>query len=1052
MLCFALFNKQTHANDIIYVGNFNLRHLYNYLFRRLMRSLLFVCLFMAAALVSDAQSPSALIADYQHIIRSNEGRIRNQMMVSDDLFFDMVDTLTGYCTDSRFTLAQQLVNIQGLARFMTKVNDAEQVRSGQCTNLLLFYFSIMDWRRDGNYYDNLNSFSSFAMKCASFFAEDTTGIKFISKVAEDNPIQVLTNAGQLTECRKYRPLIENVILRDPEYAKRYFFSDNLISSCASTSYRKDVKGLYDLFEQYGPRTKAFILYDAVRRKEIRPEEADSISHDHRAMIGEMVKIMKRPNAVGIKSIHREMELRCTDWFSQSSRWNPAVVTAQFNRFDIDEKLAVLVFGYRECKPQLLDRYLSLLLQPGLASVSPALIGNLEGANLPDFLHLLDKRNKLLLFLSWFSEANKERLAQVVLSDDNDDGAQTLESLSKNKVWATEIQEASSSGRTNRKDAPPEIATPVISLTKKSQPLFDDVSGQVHIPLSDSSRAILGLKKNVFMALQDISSFIHKPYAKDLLLYAAIVEPDEVFKKVDMFKGKYWCKEILEAATLNAPLTAKQYLNNITHPVPVILGYSTDSTIIKFMELGREAKLESKPFLLFDEMASNCMSLTDATTVCDNNEILFKELMGIASRKSYIGRYNVEREMNYYALKYIRGINDKVNLPEEERFATVDNLTCNELYYMMVYGREEVFDATFDGLFSRFLSKCSASGYWSARRFANLPHYRSFIAMCAAYNKLDKFLSIFSPPDRDILLTAFASSLDKERDELSDAATVAQTIANTSNTLVLLTLQNTIKNSYTKLEMAHDYNGMAIYGILSALFRDKALTDRKWFALMARKYRVGSLATLTNASLMEHKPFVERMYFYNDEDGLDSYRNFLATFSASSDWHIDQYPTYVKVTPTSGKKIEIYANKPELEESGDREISKIILDNKYTVAAIVHRGHSFHTDVTVARIPASARFIFFGSCGGFYKINGVLRKAPDASIISTRQIGVKEINDPVIFSFNEYVRQGRDINWKLFWDEMSYKLGSNTFFNDYVPPHRNLESLFVKAYYQIMGNE
>ena len=1017
-----------------------------------MKSPLFLLFFIVAVSVSDAQSPNAAIANYRQLIHSNESRIRNQMMVSNDLFFDVVDTLTGYCTDSKFTIPQQLQNIQGLARFMSKVTDKEQIRSGQYTNLLLFYFSIMDWRLEGDYFDKLNSFSSFAMKCASFFAEDSSGMKFISKVAEQNPVQVLSNAEQLSESRsKYRTLIENVVLRDPEYAKRYFFSDNLVSSCTSGSYRKEVKGLYDVFEQYGPKTKSFILYDAVMRNEVRPSEADSMSHDNVQMIEQMVSILKRPNAAAVKSIHREMDQRCTDWFRQSVQWTPAIVTTQFNKYVTDEKLAMLVFGYKECKPQLLDQYLSLLMQPDLVSVSPALIDNLQGTNLPDFLHLLEKKDKLATFLSWFSDASKERLTQAILAEESDSVPQSLESLARNKVWAADVQEAVQASRSSRRDEM-ELTTPVVSLHKRTQPLFDDVSGQVHITLSDSSKAILGLKKNVFMALQDIPSFIHKSYAKDLLLYAATVEPDEVFKKVDMFKGKYWSKEILEAATLNAPFTAIQYFNNATHPVPVILAYSTDSTIIKFMELSRQAKLDSKPFLLFDEMANNCITLTDASTVCEDNDALFRKLMTISSRKSYIGKYNVEREMNYYALKYIRGINDKINMPERERFASVDNLSCNELYYLMIYGREEIFTGTFEGLFSRFLTKCSATGYWSAHRFASLPHYRSFIALCAAYNQLDRFLAIFSPADQTALLTTFASSLDKEKDELSDAATVAQTIANTTNPVVLQTLQNTIKTSYTGLELTHDYNGMAIYGILSALYRDKAQTDRKWFALMARKYRVGALATLTNASLTDHKTFVERMYFYNDEDGLDSYRNFMITFSSSPNWQIEQFSSYVKLSSTNGKKIEIYANKPEYEETGDKDISKVITDNKYTVTGIVHRGHSFHTDVTVTRIPSSARFIFLGSCGGFYKINSALRKAPDASIISTRQIGVKEINDPIVFSFNEYIREGRDVNWKLFWDEMSNKLGSNNLFSDYVPPHKNIESLFVKAYYQIMGNE
>ena len=1035
-----------------------------------MRNSLFLLIFVITALSSSAQAPVSLINDFQRQIRSDETRIKNDLKVNDPLLFSLIETLTRYSVNPKFNTIQQIQNLQGLERFLGKINSKEQIRSGQYYNLLMFYFSIIDWRREGYYYDNLNSYSSFAMKCASFFAEDSTGIKFIIKRGQDNPDDVLSNADQISDNPRYRTVIENAIIKDPDFAKRYFFSENVVSYYAANSKRKDVKTIYNLFDAYGNKTKAYILYESIRRNLITAKMADSIAQDTRSMISQMVSILKISNPVAIKSLIREMDYRSTEWVRQSTYWDGTTVAENFNKFSTDEKLAVLIFGYRECNPELLDLYIALLHKSDLSSVSPALLDNLSNGGLPSFLHFLDKEEKLPRLLSGFSDTNKEKLSQMLATDETNNGEPlSLESLSKKGIEKHEIEVpntrkipdikpvASStvpSPKTNANILKPEKEK-TNNLSPANELPIEELLASVepiHIPLSDSSRDILGLKRNLYVALQDISSFIQKPYAKDLMLYAASIEPDEVFKKVDMYKGKYWSKEVLEEATLNAPLSAKRYFNNTSHPVSVILGLSRDSIIRKFMALSQQAKYESKPFLLFDEMASDCISLKDASALCRDNNSLFKELMGIASQKNYIGRYNVEREMNYYALRYIRGLNDKTDLPEKLRFSSVENLSCDEIYYLMVYGREEVFDATFQGLFSCFQTKCATSGYWNAEKFVNLPHYRSFIAMCAAYGKLDKFLSLFSAKDQNTMLTTFASYLDKERDELLDAATVAETITNTSNAQVLQILQNTIKASYLHLELIHDYNGMAIYGILSALFKEKAVTDKKWFAVMAKKYKTGSLTTLSNAVLMSQNVFVERMYFYDDQDGRDSYKNFLSTFSASPDWKIDEYFSYVKVTSVNGKKIVIYANKPELEESGDREILNIIRDNNYTVGGVVHRGHSFHTEATLTRVPASARFIFVGSCGGFYKINTALRKAPDAQIISSRQVGVKEINDPIIFSFNEYVRQGKDINWKVFWDEMYAKLGKNKLFNDYVPPHKNLESLFVRAYYQIMANE
>ena len=1041
-----------------------------------MRKSLFVIILVLGALGLQAQPPTSLVTDYQHMIKSSENRIHNDLRISDPLFFETVDTIMGYCTDKKFNTAQQLLNLQGLQRFLSKITEKEQVRSGQTTNLLLFYMSVMDWRKEGNFSENLSSYSSFAMKCASFFSEDSSGIKFITQLAEEDPDQILSCANQLSDNRRYRPIIEAAILKDPDFAKRYFFSDNTVSDYASTSSRRDVRAIYELFEKYSTRTKAYILYDNVRKNLITPKQADSIAIDSRAMMGQLVQILQRENPAGVKSALHEMDYRAIEWMRQSSRLAPAALTAQFEKFNTNEKLAILVFGYRECSPKVLDQYLNILQRSDLASVSSSLIDNLGSGSVSELLRFLDKEEKLSPLLSQFSEENKNKLSKLLAIDESENGQpMTLESVPQIKGHNTELEETPlgkpepistksdglsvSAPKFNKRDFSLPRSEAVASSAAnrpapvKAEAMTEEMYAEpIHIPLSDSSRDILSLKRNIYMALQDISSFVHKPYAKDFMLYAASVEPDEVFKKVDMYKSKYWCKDVLEAATLNAPLSAKRYSNNQAHPVTVLLSYSKDTIIKKFMALSKEAKYESKPFLLFDEMVCKRLSLDDATVICGDNYTLFKELMGIASKKNFIGRYNVEREMNYYALRYIRSINDKVDQPAKERYASVENLSCDELYYMMVYGREEVFAETFEGLFSRFQIKCAASGFWNAHRFVTMPHYRSFIAMCAAYGKLDKFLSLFSINDQRYMIKTFASALDKERDQLSDAATVAETIANTANVAVLQLIQTTIRESYLHLDSIHDYNGMAIYGILSALNKDKAVSDKKWFAMMAKKYKVGSLTTLSNVAMLSQKVFVERMYFYDDEDGRDSYKNFIATFSESSDWRVEQYYSYVKVSSLSGKKVEIYANKAELEESGDREISKILKANNYAVGGIIHRGHSFHTEATLSKVPASARFIFVGSCGGFYKINIALRKAPDAHVISTRQVGVKEINDPIIFGFNESVRQGKDINWKLFWDDMTAKLGKNSLFSDYVPPHKNLESLFVRAYYQIMSNE
>jgi hypothetical protein len=74
----------------------------------------------------------------------------------------------------------------------------------------------------------------------------------------------------------------------------------------------------------------------------------------------------------------------------------------------------------------------------------------------------------------------------------------------------------------------------------------------------------------------------------------------------------------------------------------------------------------------------------------------------------------------------------------------------------------------------------------------------------------------------------------------------------------------------------------------------------------------------------------------------------------------------------------------------------------------------------------------------------LEKAPDAHIIGTKQIADAPVNNPFLRLLMEKLRTGADIEWTPFWKELD-ALVTDKIFEDYVPPHKNLGALFIKAY-------
>ena len=225
----------------------------------------------------------------------------------------------------------------------------------------------------------------------------------------------------------------------------------------------------------------------------------------------------------------------------------------------------------------------------------------------------------------------------------------------------------------------------------------------------------------------------------------------------------------------------------------------------------------------------------------------------------------------------------------------------------------------------------------------------------------------------------------------------------------------------------------------------------WYKTVAEQFRISPVGLLASTSLFNEKQVcIQQMYFYNDDDGRSSFINFINTYKNQSEWNIEDRKSYVRIYSADGMRVEVLANKPEFEESGISAIGEYLTKNKITPTVIIHRGHSYHTESTLEKIPASAKLVFVGSCGGFYKVSIALENAPEAHIISTKQVGTKTINDAMLLALNENIRAGKDIIWNDFWDKMRMKLGSNQYFSDYIPPNKNLEAVFIRAYYKLLG--
>jgi len=85
---------------------------------------------------------------------------------------------------------------------------------------------------------------------------------------------------------------------------------------------------------------------------------------------------------------------------------------------------------------------------------------------------------------------------------------------------------------------------------------------------------------------------------------------------------------------------------------------------------------------------------------------------------------------------------------------------------------------------------------------------------------------------------------------------------------------------------------------------------------------------------------------------------------------------------------------------------------------------------------------------------VLTISRDAHIISSKQVGTKTVNEPILKAINTTLVSGRNIEWLPMWKDLGKQFtgASKEKFDDYIPPYKNLGAIFIKAYRIAMGDD
>ncbi len=199
---------------------------------------------------------------------------------------------------------------------------------------------------------------------------------------------------------------------------------------------------------------------------------------------------------------------------------------------------------------------------------------------------------------------------------------------------------------------------------------------------------------------------------------------------------------------------------------------------------------------------------------------------------------------------------------------------------------------------------------------------------------------------------------------------------------------------------------------------------------------------------------ELVLFYGDEDGKSSYQSFMTSFTDTSLWKIEKNEYWLTISSKKFNPVNIYANLPlnndeDLDKKAQDTLTKFLLQQGIRPHVVIHRGHSYHLAGSVQYIDSSVLLAILGSCGGYNEIFEVQRRSTDAQVISTKQVGSKLVNEPMIKIINDHFLHQKDIVWTELWSQLDKDFKNNarakTLFQDYVPPNKNIGLQVARIY-------
>ncbi|MBP6431593.1 MAG: hypothetical protein KA319_07500 [Ferruginibacter sp.] len=557
----------------------------------------------------------------------------------------------------------------------------------------------------------------------------------------------------------------------------------------------------------------------------------------------------------------------------------------------------------------------------------------------------------------------------------------------------------------------------------------------------------------------------------VFLKFASLYPDKIVSNIEPFAKEAFADSLLVVGGKANPTSIYNFAQAANTTTGKLIHQSKNSMVQKLVELSKTTNaLMYFPFL--DDIINSKKSIDSLKKIIGNGEVGYDSVAYYKTLvKTEITYYNrllkgdtpvamfganglretLAKKANQH---FVKVINDLHNSSEAVRMRAVEPLSSVDLYYMLVLGEAEIYTSSYKHSFTRMLQRLGKPAKTdSLLEVVQYDYFKRFIKMAANYNRLDTFLKLMPTAKSEQVMHRFVDNLDKTKD-LEDAVDVADSYSSISNKKLQQTILQYVKENETDAINNSNSRGKIIYSLLKTIFLSTDSTNK---VNLTTEYGIPNIYTIENKQIANDSGrIVEQVFFYGDDDGKAFFPRFVNSFTDKSIWQITPKAEWVEIKSLKGNKVSIYVNRPldsdkNLDDSAQAHLNSYLSQQGLTPSIIVHRGHSYWLPGTLKRMPDDVKIIVLGSCGGYKNLSTILKNSPNAHIISTKEIGVGDINRPILNYLHQNFQSSKVLDWRTMWATLHKTFSKDPSkavresWENYIPPYKNLGAIFIKAY-------